>query len=442
MAKTKQSGSTGIEQTGQHPVSPFNPPHGYYTGQTTQGSTIATVAPEFVDGNRVPTVNSRGNEADTGQYEPQLVPYFFHKKAVLDIYKDMVWQQILSDSIGLPANSGTKIKGYRYLPLLDKRNLNDQGIDGGGFQVQDGNIYGSVSDPNGAADSIEFNRATGNGIGNEVPLGEFGGRVNRVGFSRVSYEGEIYKSGFFFEWSRDSVSFDSDAQLYQNMTKLSMEAANEIVENQTQRDIVSKAGTIIDGAALSYDLLMQMYDALYDKRVPEQTSIIAGSARTDTKVVGSGYFVYVSHSTVRKLENLKDNDGNKVWVGVEHYAYANPKTGKLESAQGEVGKIGPFRFIRVRNMNLPVKYNPTTKKIELQTGKDMMVVVGQDAVKGITLHTDKRGKGRYEIIVKKPGYKTADRHDPYGQTGFYSIQWWSGSISQRPERIVACYFNK
>ena len=43
---------------------------------------------------------------------------------------------------------------------------------------------------------------------------------------------------------------------------------------------------------------------------------------------------------------------------------------------------------------------------------------------------------KFKILHKKPGEKTADRNDPYGKTGFYSIQWWYGTLILRPEWIA------
>jgi N4-gp56 family major capsid protein len=440
MAKgDKQQNSVTIEQQGQHPINVFNNPHGYYSGMEQGGSTIDTIAPEYNDANRMYPVGSRSNPADTGQYAAQLVPYKFHRKAVIDINKDMVWQQILSDTVGLGMHSGTKIKGYRYLPLLDDRNINDQGIDAAGLQIENGNLYGSSKDP------AVVNK-------NMPILGEFGGRVNRVGFSRTTYEGDLKQYGFFWEYSDEAMMFDSDSELYSNFVKLSLEAANEIVEYNIMQDFLINAGTNIyaGGAAnagavtekISYDFLMDMYDKLYENRVPEQTKIIKGSRLIDTKVVGSGYFVYIPFQLARQVREMKDNDGNPVFVGVEHYAYSNTKDGKLEGAMGEIGKIGPFRFIVVRNMTQAFTYDASTKTFTTATDVYPLVVVGEGAAKGITLHTNSKGKGRYKIFVKKPGYTTADFHDPYGKRGFYSIQWWSGFIAQRPERIVVGYVHK
>ena len=38
-------------------------------------------------------------------------------------------------------------------------------------------------------------------------------------------------------------------------------------------------------------------------------------------------------------------------------------------------------------------------------------------------------------MTKMPGKETADRNDPYGETGFSSIKWYYGILILRPERI-------
>ena len=48
----------------------------------------------------------------------------------------------LADSITMPKNMGQRITMFHYFPLLDDRNLNDQGIDAKGAQIRNGNLYG------------------------------------------------------------------------------------------------------------------------------------------------------------------------------------------------------------------------------------------------------------------------------------------------------------
>jgi N4-gp56 family major capsid protein len=43
---------------------------------------------------------------------------------------------------------------------------------------------------------------------------------------------------------------------------------------------------------------------------------------------------------------------------------------------------------------------------------------------------------KFKITHKKPGKETADRSDPYGETGFMSIKWYYGSLILRPERLA------
>jgi len=43
---------------------------------------------------------------------------------------------------------------------------------------------------------------------------------------------------------------------------------------------------------------------------------------------------------------------------------------------------------------------------------------------------------KFDMTTKMPGKETADRNDPYGETGFSSIKWYYGFMALRPERIA------
>ena len=63
-----------------------------------------------------------------------------------------------------------------------------------------------------------------------------------------------------------------------------------------------------------------------------------------------------------------------------------------------------------------------------------LLVVGEDSFTTIGFQTD--GKTvKFSIMTKMPGKETADRNDPYGETGFSSIKWYYGILVKRPERI-------
>ena len=63
---------------------------------------------------------------------PQARTDYYHKKALIDAAKETYFGQH-ADTMNMPKNMGKKIKRYHYLPILDDANINDQGIDAGGF---------------------------------------------------------------------------------------------------------------------------------------------------------------------------------------------------------------------------------------------------------------------------------------------------------------------
>ena len=120
-----------------------------------------------------------------GAGSDQMNTFFWLKKALIESRKEQFFMP-LSSTINMPKHYGKTIKVFEYVPLLDDRNVNDQGIDATGATIADGNLYGSSKDIGT--------------ITNKLPtLTENGGRVNRVGFTRLTREGSIHKFGFFFE---------------------------------------------------------------------------------------------------------------------------------------------------------------------------------------------------------------------------------------------------
>lgn len=65
---------------------------------------------------------------------PQFNTFFWHRKAIIDAKKDMYFTP-LADVISMPKHMGKTIKVFQYVPLLDERNVNDQGIDAAGVTM-------------------------------------------------------------------------------------------------------------------------------------------------------------------------------------------------------------------------------------------------------------------------------------------------------------------
>ena len=90
------------------------------------------------------SIQYKNPPATASSVGPQLTDHFYQKKALIDLVKEQYFTQ-LADVTSMPKNMGKKIKRYHYLPLLDDRNVNDQGIDAAGATIANGNLKPDVS---------------------------------------------------------------------------------------------------------------------------------------------------------------------------------------------------------------------------------------------------------------------------------------------------------
>ena len=386
--------------------------------------------------------NNGKSSIDYASNSDQMNTFYWLRRSLTEARKESYFTP-LADSIGMPKHYGKKIKLYHYMPLLDDRNINDQGIDATGTTYANGNLYGSSKDIGT--------------INAKLPvLGENGGRVNRVGFSRIELEGTFCKFGVFYEWSRESMEFDSDSELRGHLSRELMNGMVQMQEAMLQIDLLNAAGVVVySGAAttnatitgegatpdvLSYAILRKVDQILDDNRCPRNTKIIAGSRNIDTRVLGSARIAYVGNELVPLLEDMKDSFNNKAWIPVEQYAAAG------NILHGEIGSIGRFRFIQVPEMlhwagaGATVTTNPgyRTTTVSGTTKYDVypVLIVGSESFNTISYHMSNANSGKFSIITKVPGRETADRDDPYGETGFSSLKFYYGFLCKRPERIA------
>ena len=375
-----------------------------------------------------------------GEDGVQMRTFFYLKKAIIDARKEQFFMPLASVT-NMPKHFGKTIKVYQYVPLLDDRNVNDEGIDAEGTTIDpgSGNLYGSSRDIGT--------------INSKLPtLTENGGRVNRVGFTRLTREGSISKFGFFYEFTQEALDFDSDDQLDEHLARELMNGAVQLTEAVLQRDLLTGAGvTVYTGSAtsdatvtgeggegkaseLTYADLMRLDQILTENRTPKQTTVITGSRLIDTKTLPSCRVAYIGTELVPVLKGMKDLFGNKAFIEVQHYADAGTVL------NGEIGSIDNFRFVQVPEMlhwagvGATVTTNPGFRATGSKYDVFPVLVIGDDSFTTIGFQTD--GKSvKFQVITKMPGTQTADRNDPYGETGFSSIKWYYGCLIKRPERI-------
>jgi N4-gp56 family major capsid protein len=363
---------------------------------------------------------------------PQINTQYYEKKALIEAQKEQYFTQ-LADVASMPKNMGKKIKRYHYLPLLDDANINDQGIDASGATISNGNLYGSSKD-------------IGTISGKMPALSETGGRVNRVGFKRKEIEGTLEKFGFFDEYTQESLDFDTDADLMMHINREMIMGANEITEDALQIDLLNAAGVIkYAGNATSnatigaddivtYSDLMRLSIDLDNNRTPKHTKVITGSRMVDTKTIPSARVAYIGSELLPTFKAMKDLHDNAAFISVEKYAAGGT------TLVGEVGSVDQFRLVVVPEM---MKWagagvaDATNATYETNGLCDVfpILVVGDESFTTIGFQTD--GKSvKFKITHKAPGEATADRTDPYGETGFMSIKWYYGFMALRPERIA------
>ena len=370
-----------------------------------------------------------GTPADIGN---QMNTQFYQKQALVELKKTQFFSQ-LADVTSMPKNFGKKIKRYHYLPLLDDANINDQGIDASGTTIANGNLYGSSKD-------------IGTISGKMPVLSETGGRVNRVGFKRKEVEGSLEKFGFFEEYTQESLDFDSDAELQSHIHREMLNGAGEMTEDALQIDLLTSAGVVkFAGNAtknsevgaddlVTYGDIMRLSIDLDNNRTPKHTNVITGTRMVDTKTIPAARIMYVGSELLPTLKAMKDLHNNQAFITVEKYAAGG------NTVTGEAGAIDQVRVVVVPEM---MKWagagaDASADVISYQTNGKFdvfpMLIVGEQSFTTIGFQTD--GKSvKFKITHKAPGEATADRTDPYGETGFMSIKWYYGFMVLRPERI-------
>ena len=363
----------------------------------------------------------------------QLRTEYFQKQALIEARKEQYFTQ-LADATAMPKNMGKKIVRYHYLPLLDDANVNDQGIDAAGATIANGNLYGSSKD-------------VGTISGKMPVLSETGGRVNRVGFKRKTIEGTLEKFGFFDEYTQESLDFDSDEELESHINREMINGASEITEDALQIDLLTSAGVVkYCGTATSkltmnatslvtYGDLMRLSIDLDNNRTPKQTTMFTGTRMIDTKTIPSARALYIGSELLPTVKAMKDLHNNPAFIPVEKYASGG------NTLTGEVGSIDQFRLVVVPEMmkwaGAGASASGDTTSYQTATKFDVfpMLCIGEGSFTTISFQTD--GKGvKFKIFHKKPGAETADRNDPYGESGFMSIKWYYGFMVLRPERLA------
>ena len=380
-----------------------------------------------------------GNTTDTGSIKKQLINDYWIRESMIEAAKTQTFAK-LGTQRNLAPNNGKFLKQYVWMPLLDDRNINDQGIDANGVYYANGNMYGSSKDISTISGKLPV-------------IGENGGRYNRVGFTRNVIEGTIHELGYFFEITEDAMQFDSQSDLLQHMHREAMRGASEIVEDVMQLELINGAGidyycggatsnnTMTNNGTtpceLTYKDLLKLRQTLVDNKVPKTYKMFTGSQNTDTRTVAGGWTIYCQPELRQTLMTMTDLFNQPAFIPVEKYAAGG------NIVEGEIGRILEFRFVEVQEMlrwdsaGAAISNNDETY---INDGSKYTVfpllIIGEDSFVNINF---RGGKNNYRIYQQMPGQGAASADDPFGKHGWWSIQWWYGTMITRPDRLICIH---
>jgi N4-gp56 family major capsid protein len=155
----------------------------------------------------------------------------------------------------------------------------------------------------------------------------------------------------------------------------------------------------------------------------------------DTKTISGARALYMGSELLPTVKAMKDLHNNPAFVSVEKYQAGGT------TLMGEVGSVDQWRIIVVPEMmkwagaGADASAVSTHYKTNGRFDVFPMLCIGEDSFTTISFQTD--GKSvKFKITHKAPGEATADRTDPYGETGFMSIKWYYGFMVLRGERLA------
>jgi len=421
---------------------------------------------------------NKGNGTPQTSIGEQLNDFFWSKVAVKEAKTQKIFSQ-MGNKLVQPKHFGDTIKKYHELPIIHPSNINDEGIDANGVKMTAGKWYAydaagarigeynTKLEAKAAAGQVRVVSGNGNLYGGSKdlavqngafpPLREVGGKVNAVGMKREVIEAKVEEYGFAIPFTKKSLEMDTEVGLKKRYAQGVGEAYGTLREAQIRNGLLNFAAdnTVRAGSAASdaemdttsvvtYKTLRNLDLALVDARCPRDTKLIDGSTKVGTTTVPAARYIYVGYELVPTLEDMTVTVGGvekSVWNDVSEYAGSGAKI-----ADGEIGRIGMFRFIAVEDMpryegvgadddaddddaaDHPNFYSTHTATNEYKFDVFPMLFVGSESFATVGFEGD---SARVTTVMPKADANS----DWYGKNGVVSISWYSGLMALHPERI-------
>ena len=436
----------------------------------------------------------------------------FVTKAVVEVPKRKRYFSVRADRFSMPKNSGDKLSREVSYGMLDKRVLIDGGVDANTatilqdvwyvvptgskdittataiFDTKDYYATGSYATWALARAAAKAAAVADAGVGEEVVSGsggmvngeaayaategplvsmpEEGGIINLLTHYSKMVSANITFQGIGHKFSMRSVDLDSRTGLIARKIQYMADAVQDLKEMQVRRDLIaaSHVNSIICNAAanpatdtvaeidgldvLTYTALETLEQYLLNNDVPMDTEILTGVDLVDTKTVSDAWIIYVNTEVLPTLRAMEGPGGVLVWTPKEQYAAGT------ELVDGEVGKIGSFRFVAVKDLER-----------EYGAGLEVGLAVdggnGTDAANAAQQAAAYKTNGKYDVftamvigddsftITGFGGNNTAAKYiapkadvhnDMHAQMAGIAANWSYGMLIYRPERLCSLRF--
>lgn len=373
---------------------------------------------------------------------PQTITHFYDRAGIKAANRVNIFQQF-ADRKSMPQKNGKTFKISKFLHMYD-RALTDTDFDKYG--------YLTARDVQAVSNSLT-----------NASLAEGAGRVNQRTLQKVTYETSFARYGEMIDYTDEVELFSEDYMQVKYREELG-ELANSRYEDLIMLDMLGTPTRMYSGTAtsistvgsdaaadgstdavckVSYDLIRKAVRKLVRNRAKKHTAIVTGSTKIGTTPVARAYYAIVGADVKADLETLTRGSGYEkeyVYVPVEKYAAA------ANLAEGEVGKMHEVRFIEAEGMavyrqkgaNVPAGYSGSlqyTGTVGTDAKFDVFPILfpteGSFATVGL--------KGRNKIRFHSRSPKDIDNVNVYGNTGFFSYDFFYAGIILQPERLLAVY---
>jgi len=427
--------------------------------------------------------DTNANATQTGG--PQLTDFDLTRIAVVEARYKKPFSMLSGRATMIGRNMGDEFRKERRYPILDDRNLFEQGIDAEGNLKLLGKWY--ATDAAGARTEHDT-KAAALAVANVVKVVKGGGALygsskdyalqdnmmpltpetppqyNTVGTKSIILTGKIqlYKVATVFSRKEMELGVRNlQMRKLAEITEMYAQIKEDMIRNNLLAEGMSSpmyAGgaqtidTMDETCVVTYESLRQFEGMLDDLRVPLQTKVLTGTTKIGTLPLNSTRFLYISLKLKRTFEDIT-RAGKYVFLEPHLYVanaganvnYAN-KTTEDMGLTGEIGAIGNFRIIADENMTYWAGAGASTTD-----GVDANGDGKEDAGEGL-LSTDDRydvfpilsvGSGSFECLGLE-GTDVEIKYNPpveiasvpeSGETGSVTCRFYHGILFNKPEHI-------